>query len=117
MELNARQRKKIVLTEYYEEQNIDGKLVKVITRRMAKDAARLIFPYRPHSKHGESLFGGDERGDDDALMTSKKARQCKLCGAPTQKRFLYGGICPDCEILENLKGIVFYRPQKRRKNK
>lgn len=106
--------KQIALLEYCREgeEEINGKKVKILTRRMEREDARKVFPYRPYSKYSESLFGGDERDDDIHLIVSMEATWCGLCNAPTRNQCLHDGICPDCERWAELEGVhLYHEPQ------
>lgn len=84
--------------------NVRGVIVKVITRPITKKESRKIFPYRPFSRYAESLFGGDQLVDDEALILNGLAVPCKMCGAATRKDYLVFETCPDCDGRSEVNG-------------
>lgn len=83
--------------EKREDDRTTSRKSKVIIRKMTKEQARQVFPYRPYSKYSESFFGGDTLYDDVCLLLNGLAIRCKMCMAPTKKEYLEEGICPDCD--------------------
>jgi hypothetical protein len=73
---------------------------KKVTKPMTLDESRKVFPYRPFLVINgkvfiESRFGSAD--GDEALMGSKLGSKCRMCPAPTEKKWLKNGICPDCD--------------------
>ncbi len=83
--------------EFFKTAEVGGKKVNIAMKTMTKEQARKAYPYRPHNKYSESRFGGNTLCDDGCLLINLDAVRCKMCGAPTKKRYLIGGVCPDCD--------------------
>ena len=71
--------------------------VAVVTTPLTRDEAREMFPYRPYSKYAETKWGGNTLVDDVALILGGDAARCGMCKAPTRKKYLLEGVCPDCD--------------------
>lgn len=76
--------------------NESKKQVTIVIEPLTQNEARQMFPYRPDTKYSESRFGGNELCDDIALLLNGSAERCKMCGAPTRKKYLNPN-CPDCD--------------------
>ncbi|MFH1451675.1 MAG: hypothetical protein ABIF88_00700 [archaeon] len=85
------------LEEFTEVEEVRGKKITVVKKRMTQEQAREMFPYRPFSKYSESRFGGNELYDDVCLLLNGLARRCTGCSAPTKNDYLSENYCPDCD--------------------
>lgn len=102
------------LTDFFEEQNVEDdsgqrKKVKVVIKPMTEKQARQLFPYRSFSKYSESRWGENELYDDVCLVLNGLAFRCKICRAPTQKKLLENGVCPDCDGRAEFSGYNPYQ--------
>jgi len=96
----------IPLAEFFEKRKTpSGQEYWVAVRPMTKEQARQAYPYRkPYSKYAESMFGGDTYCDDECLLLNRLAGRCRMCQAPTRRRFGVNGVCPDCDGRSELNG-------------
>jgi len=86
------------------------KVAQVAVKPMTLEQARLAYPYRRYSKYAESRFGGDGLYDDVCLVINGLAVRCKMCQAPTRKKHLEEGICPDCDGRAEYNYMSPHRP-------
>ena len=97
------------LENYIEKRVIGGKdkkEVTVVVKPLSSiEESRKMYPYRPTSKYAESRFGGDEFCDDFALFLNNLAERCSMCRAPTMKKYLDVGCCPDCDGRSEYNGF------------
>ena len=103
------------LAGFFEERNVESvstnrrKMVKVVIKPMTKEEARQIFSSRPYSKYAESRWGGNNLYDDVCMVLNELALRCKMCQAPTLKKYLTNDTCPDCDGRSEFAGIDPYR--------
>ena len=93
------------LTDKTGKGQIKNKEVIVVTEPLTAEEAREMYPYRPSNKYSESLFGGNNLVDDEALLLGGHAMRCKMCEAPTKRGYLIEGVCPDCDGRSEYNGI------------
>ena len=96
------------LTDKTERKEVDfgegNRTVTIVTTPLTKEEAREMFHYRPMI-YAESRFGGDQLADDVALLLNELAQRCRMCTAPTRKKYLNEEICPDCNGLSEYSGV------------
>jgi len=95
----------IPLAEFFERRrSVSGQEYWAAIRPMTKEEARQAYPYRRYSKYAESRFGGNTYYDDECLLLNSLAGRCKMCQAPTKRKYGVNGICPDCDGRAELNG-------------
>lgn len=81
----------------YARSGTDQRIAKVAIKPMDEEQARQAYTYRPYSKYSESRWGGNTLIDDVCLVINNEAHRCKMCQAPTKKKYLEDDVCPDCD--------------------
>lgn len=93
---------------------VTPKQCRVVTRKLTKEEARTVFPYRPYRNGGESLYGGDDLYDDVCLLLNDLAKRCTTCRAAVRDkvfrqpamRGVTNGQCPDCSGVAEHVGLI-----------
>ncbi len=87
------------LPSFLEIRDVGGRKVKVVKKVMTQEEARKIFPYRPYLQlvDVESHWGGSSSCNDKEILEAGLADRCNMCQAPTLKKNLQKGTCPDCD--------------------